>query len=162
MLAIKGARTAPIIALLHAALVLFPIVATTLPRRAEPSWEVSIRGAFIIMSNIVVAPVSIILQFYAQIRESKAQYGIPGALSLLSLRLQVLAFATLAVRWLLRVGRFGYDLLPFSTAWYVYQWAFPAVNCAMLAVGYAILLACYRGGRGEQGVVLGERMPLIR
>jgi ABC-type dipeptide/oligopeptide/nickel transport system permease component len=96
-------RTA-ILAFLHAATVLFPAVAIVLPKPSPHSWETDVPMALITMTNVVVAPLFLLLQFYAQYRECRRQSGHAGAFSLLSLSMQVFVMAILAIRLFIRLG----------------------------------------------------------
>ena len=157
-----SARTVSIAAFLHAAVVLFPAVAAALPKPSGHSWNNDILLALVIMSNQVVAPCFVVLQFVAQYWEMRVQKGDPGALSLLSVGLQVPTMMALGYRWLLRLGNPTWGHAP-APAWLWYQWAFPSVNYVVHAVGCALLLACYlfsaRGTAAHGGSE--DRMPLL-
>ena len=149
---------------LHAALVLLPVVAIILPQpRSGHTFPKDVMMALIAMSNIVVAPCFVVLEFYAQFRELKAQGGNPGALSLVSVALQMVTMAALGFRWFLRLGHPTWDNGP-APVWLWYQWGFSAINYLLYAVGCAFLLACYRFA--ARGIVeyghSGEQVPLIR
>lgn len=136
-------RNTSITAFSHAAIVLFPIIAITLPKPSGHTFERDILMSLISMSNRVVAPFFVTLQFFAQYREMRMQQGRPGAFSLLSLGLQVPIMAALAVRWVLRLGNPTWDRNVPAPVQLWYEWAFPAINYAIYALGSAILLACY-------------------
>ena len=159
----SAGRNISIIAFLHAAIVLFPIVAITVPKPSEHIFGKDISMALISMSNLVVAPCFVALQFYAQYREMRSQHGRPGALSLLSLGLQVLMTVALAIRWLLRLGDPTWTRNVPVPIWLWYQWGFPAINYALHALGCAFLLVCYLfASRGTtQYGVSADRQPLL-
>lgn len=124
------------------------------------------------MANRVVAPVFILLQFYAQGKEFRRQNSEPGFLSLLSLCLQALVMALVSVRWLVRRGSPHYDAgdvdkMPFivrllETLPILYAWGMLAINYAACAVGYALLICCYGLGRHSEGVLYNqERSHLL-
>lgn len=125
--------------------------------------------ALIGMADLVVAPCCAYLQFFAQWWEMNAQNGAPGALSLLSIALQVLTMVALGIRWFLRLGHPPWGYRPLwgyrSAPLYIwYQWGFTAINYLLHAVGCAFLLACYlyaARGRVEHGNS-GEQVPLLR
>ncbi|KAK3053987.1 hypothetical protein LTR09_004763 [Extremus antarcticus] len=94
------------------------------------------------MSNRIVAPCFIVLQFFAQLREMVNQNGNPGALSLLSIGLQMPTATVLGYRWLLRLGHPTWPPLPAPVSLW-YEWGFPAINYVAHAVGCALLLAGY-------------------
>lgn len=110
--------------------------------------------ALIAMSNEVVAPFSILLGSIAQLWEMRSQHGVAGALSLLSLNLQALVFAALAVRWFQRTGQSPWHPEPGAPVYLVYwldrhiyyQWAFTFVNYGLQALGRGMLLVCYVSG----------------
>lgn len=94
------------------------------------------------MSNFAITPCLIILQFLMQLCQNKLNNGNPGALSLLSIGLKMLAFAALSIRWLLRTGSPTWGRLP-APIWLWYSWAFPAANYALQAVSAGLILASY-------------------
>jgi hypothetical protein len=115
------------------------------------------------MCNLAVAPCFVMLQFYAQYQEMRAQHGNPGALSLLSFGLQVPTMAALGFRWLLRLGDPTWGNMPAPIRLW-YQWGFPAINYAIHALGCAFLLACYLFA-GRATVEYGDsedRVPLLK
>lgn len=153
------------IACLHVAAVLILAVVLSLPPASNHTMFTGIFMALVGMSNLVVAPCFGILQFWAQYREAKNQHGNPGALSLLSIGLQLLAMLILSVRWLLRLGSppWGWDFFPTDIRiWY--EWSFPAINYFLYALGCALLLAFYAFTRQSRASPddLEERAPLLR
>ena len=123
------------------------------------------------MANRVVAPVFTLLQFYTQVQEFRRQNGGPGSLSLLSLGLQALVMALVSVRWFSRLGSPHYDpgdvdkmslvvrlleKLPI-----LYAWGMLAINYAVCAVGYALLVCLYVLGQHHEGVALDEEMSRL-
>jgi hypothetical protein len=100
--------------------------------------------------NQMTAPCAILLQLFAQYRELRAQRGVPGALSLRTLGLQVILFSLLGIRWALRLGKpmefdYRYPIdYPSDFARRQYEWAFPAANYFMQALAFAFLWMCYR------------------
>jgi nitrate reductase NapE component len=159
----SAGRNISVMAFLHTAIVLFPIVAITLPKPSGHTFGRDIWTSLISMSNLVVAPCFVTLQFYAQYQEMRSQHGRPGALSLPSLGLQVLIAVALAIRWLLRLGDPTWDRNLPVPIWLWYQWGFPAINYALHALGCAFLLVCYLfTARGTAGYGLSEdRLPLL-
>jgi hypothetical protein len=161
-------RTA-ILAFLHTATVLFPAVAIVLPKPSPHSWEIGVPMALITMTNVVVAPVFLLLQFYAQYREHRRQSGHAGALSLLSLSMQVFVMATLAIRLFIRLGtppwvpRQNYG--PYLALWVwdslraFYTWGMSAINYTVCAVGSIFLLSLYWSS--SQSRTSGELVPLL-
>lgn len=145
----NGMRTA-ILAFLHAAAVLFPVIAIALPTPPPHSWGTDVPTALITMNNMVVAPVFLLLQFYAQYREYRRQSGQAGALTLLSLSIQVPVIAILAIRLFIRLGtppwvpRHIYG--PYFALWVLdslqafYSWGMLAINYTVCVVGYIFLL----------------------
>lgn len=128
--------------------------------------------ALINMTNLVVAPLFAILQFYAQYRELRRQDGNPGALSLLSVFIQLLVTALVAYRWLLRLGtpnwpRGDEDLMPFAMwVWdefkLYYMWGMIVWSYAIHAMGCLFLLVCYNSILRHQGhAVDAERTSLL-
>lgn len=91
-------------AFLHAAIVLLPAVAITLPKPSSHSWDTDVPMALITFTNMLVAPLSLLLQYYVQYREYRRQSGGSGTLSLLALYIQVPVMAVLAIRWFVRLG----------------------------------------------------------
>lgn len=142
-----------ILVFLHAAIVLFPAVAITLPKPSPHSLEIDIPGALITMANMVLAPLSLLLQFWAQYREHRRQAGEPGALSIPSLFIQVPVLTVLAIRLFVRLGtvpwfsRHTYG--PHFALWVMdmlralYSWGFLAINYAAYLVGCVFLLSLY-------------------
>lgn len=132
-----------LIAALHIVLVVVPAVRFALPKPlTRGSWETGLTMAFISMSNDVMAPCSLVLQFFAQLLQMRKQHTDPGAMSLLSLFLQMLAMSFLSFRWFLRLGRPPWGWVQAEPRiWY--QWAFPAVNYLMCAFVSGLLLICY-------------------
>lgn len=98
--------------------------------------------ALIAMSNQVVAPSSIVLQFVTQLRAFWSEDVSPGALSLFPVVLQVVTMALLGTRWLLRLGRPTWENRT-APVWLWYQWGFLSFNYLAQAVGYGLLLVCY-------------------
>jgi len=96
-------------AFLHAVVVVLPAVAIALPKPSPPSWNTGIPTALIGMTNRVVAPFFIFLQFCAQVQEFRRQNRESGSLSILSLVLQALVLALVSVRWFARLGLPHYD-----------------------------------------------------
>jgi hypothetical protein len=164
----NGMRTA-ILAFLHAATVLFPAVAIALPKPSTHSWETDVPMALITMTNVVVAPVFLLLQFYAQYREHRRQSGHARTLSLLSLSMQVPVVAILAIRLFIRLGmppwvpRQNYG--PYLALWVwdslraFYTWGMLAINYAVCVVGYVFLLRLYWSS--SQSRTRGELTPLL-
>lgn len=125
------------------------------------------------MANRVVAPVFILLQFYVQVQEFRRQDRESGSLSILSLVLQALVLALVSTRWFVRLGSPHYDRgdvdkMPlvvrlWDTLQILYAWGMLAINYAMCAVGYALLICCYILGRRSEEVVFvdGERSRLL-
>jgi hypothetical protein len=118
--------------------------------------------------NQITAPCIILLQLFAQYVEFKIQRGVPGALSLRTLGLQVILFGLLGIRWQLRVGKpwefdIGYPkYYPFDFVRRLYKWAFPAANYFTQALVCAFLWMCYRFyGRGIEEDALPESAPLL-
>jgi hypothetical protein len=140
----------------------FPCCRNRSSKPAGHSWDRGILIALINMSNLMVAPCFVVLQFVAQFWEMRAQNGNPGALSLLSIGLQVLTSAALGYRWFLRIGNPTWGNLP-ASAWLWYQWSFPAINYVAHAVGCAFLLACYvfAARRTAEHGDSEDRMPLL-
>lgn len=146
--------------------VVLPALAIALPKPSPASWNTGIPIGFIGMANRIVAPVFILLQFYAQVQEFRRQNGEPGSLSLLSLGLQTLVMALMSVRKFARLGSPHYDAgdvdkMPFvvrllETLPILHAWGMLAINYAACAVGYALLICCYALGRHGEGVVLDE------
>jgi hypothetical protein len=66
-----------IVALLHTGVVLFHVTAITLPKPSRHAFEKDILMALIHMCNLAVAPCFVVLQFYAQYQEMRAQHGNP-------------------------------------------------------------------------------------
>lgn len=162
----------PIIVFLHAAIVVFPAIAIALPKPSAPSMGTDAIMALTNMTNTIVAPLFVILQFYAQYKEFRHQNGDPGTLSLLSLSLQALSAALLAYRWLVRLGTpdwipGDYTGAPFRV-WFwdlvkvYYEWGLIAWNFGVHAFGCALLVAfyCFALGYEEHGLVV-EREPLL-
>jgi hypothetical protein len=118
------------------------------------------------MANRVVAPVSSLLQFYAQIKELRRQNSKPGSLSLLSLGLQALVVALVSARWFVRLGLPHYDpgdvdKMPLvvrllETLPILYAWGMLAINYAACAIGYTLLICCYAFARHSEGFVVDE------
>lgn len=128
--------------------------------------------ALISMSNTVVAPLFVVLQFHAQFQELQRQSGHPGALSLTSLAVHVPVMATVARRMFVRLGKpewsAGDPRLPFLTwareslqLWYA--WGMVAINYAVCALGCLVLLVGYLCAERRSGrfVAYGERSPLF-
>jgi hypothetical protein len=161
-------RTA-ILAFLHAATVLFPAVAIVLPKPSPHSWETDVPMALITMTNVVVAPLFLLLQFYAQYRECRRQSGHAGAFSLLSLSMQVFVMAILAIRLFIRLGtpprvpRQNYG--PYFALWVwdslraFYTWGMLATNYTVCVVSYVFLLGLYWSS--SRGRTSGELTPLL-
>lgn len=155
-------QTISTIAFLHCAAVVVPAISIALPRPKAHNFELDVGMALIHMSNQVVAPLSIVLHFIAQLRESKSQHGESGALSLIALGIQVVVIAVLGVRWFLRLGRPVWGDGPVAMrSWY--EWGFLAINYVLHAILCAFLLACYifMGRRGSRHSELDERAPLL-
>lgn len=128
--------------------------------------------ALINMANLVVGPLFAILQFYAQYRELCRQNGNPGALSLLSVFMQLFVTALVAYRWLIRLGtpnwpRGDADLMPFAMwLWdefkLYYVWGMIAWNYAIHGMGCLFLLVCYYSiSRHQEYAVDAERTRLL-
>lgn len=161
-------RTA-ILAFLHAAAVLLPAVAITLPEPSPHSWETDVPTALITMTNMIAAPLFLLLQILAQYREYRRQSGQAGALSLLSLSIQVPVVAILAIRLFIRLGtppwvpRHNYG--PYFALWVwdslqaFYSWGMLAINYAVCVVGCVFLLSLYWSR--SQSRTSGEHAPLL-
>lgn len=161
-------RTATL-AFLHAAAVLLPAVAITLPKPSPHSWETDVPTALITMTNMIAAPLFLLLQILAQYREHRRQSGQAGALSLLSLSIQVPVIAILAIRLFIRLGappwvpRHNYG--PYLALWVwdslqaFYSWGMLAINYAVCVVGYVFLLGLYWSS--SQSRTSGELAPLL-
>lgn len=168
----NGQRVA-IQSFLHAVIVVLPAVAIALPKPSPPSWNIGIPTALIGMANRFVAPVFIFLQFYVQVQEFRRQNREPGTLSLLSLVLQALVLAFVSVRCFIRLGSPHYDRgdvdkMPLvvhllDTLQILYACGTLAINYAVCAVGYTLLICCYVLGRRSEEVVFvdGERSRLL-
>jgi hypothetical protein len=156
-------------AFIYAAIVLFPAVYIALPRPSPHSWETDVPMALITMTNMAVAPIFVLLQFYTQFREYRRQSGNPGALSMLSLAFQAPVISILAIRWFIRLGvlpwvpRHTYG--PYFALWVwdsvraLYAWGMLAINFAVYVAGCILLLAFYSlSGRGSTN---GELAPLL-
>jgi hypothetical protein len=158
-----------ILAFLHAAAVLFPAVAIVLPTPSPHSWETDVPTALITMTNMIMAPLFLLLQFSAQFREYRRQSGNPGALSLLSLSIQVLVMSVLAIRLFIRLGtppwvpRHNYG--PYFALWVwdslqaLYSWGMLAINYTVCVMGYFFLLSLYWSS--SQSSTGGELAPLL-
>lgn len=164
----NGMSTA-IQAFLHAAIVVFPAVAITLPKPSSHSWETDVPTALITMTNMVVAPLFNLLQFYVQYREYRRQSGDAGALSLLSLSIQVPVLAMLAIRLFIRLGtppwipRHSYGpyfgLWVWDTLQALYSWGMLAINYTIYAIGCVFLLGIYVLNGASR--TSGELAPLL-
>jgi hypothetical protein len=145
-------RTA-VLALLHAATVLFPTVAIVLPTPSPHSWDTDVPTALITMTNMVAAPLFTLLRFYSQYREFRRQSGNAGALSLLSLSIQVPVTTILAIRLFIRLGtppwvprqNYGprFALWVWDSLQAMYSWGMLPINYTMCVVGYIFLLGLY-------------------
>ena len=125
--------------------------------------------ALITMTNMFMAPLFLLLQFFAQHREYRRQFGHAGALSLLSLSMQVFVTAILAVRLFIRlemppwVPRQNYG--PYFALWVwdslqaLYSWGMLAINYTACVVGYLFLLSLYWSS--SQNRTSGELTPLL-
>ena len=125
------------------------------------------------MANRFVARVFVSLQFYAQVHEFRRQNREPGSLGTLSLVLQALVLALVSIRWFVRLGLTHYDrgdvdkmpldVHSLATLQILYAWGMLAINYAVCAVGYALLIRCYVLGRCSEEVVFvdGERSRLL-
>ena len=161
-------RTA-ILAFLYAAAVLFPAIAIALPTPSPHSWETDVPTALTTITNIFMAPLFLFLQISAQLREYRRQSGHAGAISLLSLSMQVLVMAFLAIRLFIRLGtppwvpRHNYGsyfaLWVWGTLQAFYSWDMLAVNYTVCVVGYVFLLGLYWSS--SQGRTSGEFAPLL-
>jgi hypothetical protein len=159
-------------AFLHAVVVVLPAGVISLPKPSAPSWDTDVPMTLIDMANRAVAPISLLLQFYAQFRDFHRQNGESGSLSLLSLGLQAFVMLLVSIRWFVRLGTPHYDrgdvdkmsLLVhlWDTLPILYAWGMLAINYAACAIGYALLFCCYTLGRQSEGVVIdGERARLL-
>lgn len=145
-------RTA-VLAFLHAATVLFPAVAITLPKPSPHSWETDVPTALMTMTSLSMAQLFHLLQIFAQCRKHRGQLGHAGALSLLSLSIQVPVVAILAIRPFIRLGtpvwvpcrNYG----PYFALWVCdslqafYSWGMLAINYTVCVIGYIFLLSLY-------------------
>jgi hypothetical protein len=109
--------------------------------------------ALITMTNMVVAPLCALLHFNAQYGEYRRQSGDAGALSLLSLSLQVPVVALVTIRLFIRLGKpprvprqnYGpqFALWAWDSLQVMYSWSMLAINYTVCAVGYNFLLSLY-------------------
>ena len=109
----------------------------------------------------VLAPSSVILQFAPQIFGSRRLHYEPGALSLVSLALQVAALLAVAVSWLLRLGTPAWGSQYISPSLW-YGLGLLPINYAIYVIGNAILLGLFLLApcRGTSEV-LQEAAPLL-
>ena len=153
-------RSIAVQAFLHFAVAVLPAALIALPSPSPHEMGMDIMMAILGMTNMVVAIVFVILQFYAQFKEMRSQDGDPGALSVLSLSLQALVVGAVSVRWLMRMGwpTLNPNYAP-PSLWWWYTWSMPALNYGLHAFGCAILVLCYRipfrGGKDQ------ETLPLL-
>lgn len=107
------------IAFVHAALILFPTMAITLPKLSPQHLGTDIFTGFSAIVNIWISLALVTLQFYPQHLELQRTSGSPGSLSLLSLEIRAVVTIAVAVRWFQRFGmpnwESGYAPL---TMWY--------------------------------------------
>jgi hypothetical protein len=125
--------------------------------------------ALITMTNVAVAPVFLLLQFYAQYREYCRQSGHAGALSLLSLSIQVFVLAILAIRLFIRLGtppwvprqNYGtyFALWVWDSLRALYTWGMLAINYTVCVIGSIFLLSLYWSS--SQSTTSGESAPLL-
>src|SRR5437016_3615843 len=94
----------PTTAFIHAALFLLPAVVIALPKPSPPLMGPAIFTGFSAIVNTWVSLIFVAIQFYPQYLELRRQAGDPGALSLLTLGMQVVVLILVAVRWLQRLG----------------------------------------------------------
>jgi hypothetical protein len=159
-------RLLSIAAFIHAALVLFPMVAWCIPDPVRHGMGTGILQGLIQFSDFAVAPCAVVLQFVGQILEQRAQHSRQGALSLVAVLLQMIVFAAVAFRWFLRLGPLDWKLR-WPTDWWdwqiLYSWIFASINYALHALGCAILLACYAfwSSNDTEGIQVAERSPLL-
>jgi len=159
-------------AFLHAATVVVPAIAITLPKPSSPAWDTDVPTALIGMADQIVAPISMLLQFYAQFCEFRHQHGTPGCLSVFSLALQAVAMALVSLRWFVRLGTPRYDrgdvdkMSLVERLWdalpIVYAWGMLAINYATCALRNVFLFCCYAvSWHGEKMAMDGERARLL-
>lgn len=154
--------------LLHFAIFVLGTLAIVANPEKEFCWDtLDIFTGLVPIVNQLTAPFAIFLQLLTQYHELRAQHGVPGALSLETLGLQIIFFTLLAFRWILRLERPmeidpRYPVhAPFDFARRQYEWAFPAANYIIQALVCAFLFFCYRSyGQMEEHPV-PESAPLL-
>lgn len=148
------------IAFVHAALILFPTMAITLPKPSPQHLGTDIFTGFSAIVNVWMSLAT--LQFYPQYLELQRMSGSPGSLSLLSLEIRAVVTIAVAVRWFQRFGmpnwESGYAPL---TMWY--QWGWLPFNYVIEGISCALLLGMYlrAGQMGGRLNVAGEEMGLL-
>lgn len=125
--------------LLDTIVVLLPTLVFNVPEPAHGMGPGIVMG-FIGFVNEDVAPTCAVIQFFPQLVEMWRRNGDPGALSLLSLCLQVPVMAAMAARWYLRVRTSAWNHRALGMR---YLWAEPVINNTICAVGCTLLLASY-------------------
>jgi hypothetical protein len=91
-------------AFIHAAAVLIPTIRITLPRPSNGDMGLDIFLTVLNFTSIIIMPLCLVLQFFAQIDELQVHNSDINALSLLSWCLQIPVLAALASKWAYRTG----------------------------------------------------------
>lgn len=100
--------------------------------------------AIVMMANEKIAPLTLAAQLVVQFRELRSCDGRPGALSRVSLFLQMISVSILGARWYLRLGSRDGMRGDGPIEWrLLYQWGFLPFNFMLQALVYATLLAFY-------------------
>lgn len=141
-----------IAASIHAATILIPTITIILPRPSNGGMGLDIFLTVLNFTSIIVMPICLTLQFFAQLSELQVQESGADAFSLLSWCLQILELAVLALRWACRTGvPPRYHTGPFETltlwlwdnVFYYYTASTVAINFAVWAVEIYFLTAYY-------------------
>ena len=89
---------------IHAAAILIPTIRITLPRPSNSGMDLDIFLTVLNFFSIIVMPLCLVLQFFAQLSELRVHNSDTDAFSLLSWCLQIPVLAALAFRWACRTG----------------------------------------------------------
>jgi hypothetical protein len=152
-----------IAASIHAAAILIPTIIITLRRPSNGDMGLDIFMAVLNFTSIIVMPLCLFLQFFAQLAELQVHdSNITHAFSLLSWCLQIPVLAALAFRWACRIGlpprshSGPYETLTlwlWDNVFYYYTSSTVAINFAVWALEMYFLVAYYLwNNRNELGV----------
>jgi hypothetical protein len=136
----------------HAAAVLIPTIRITLLRPTNGDMGLDILLAILNFASIIIMPLCLVLQFFAQLAELRGHNSDTDAFSLLSWCLQIPVLAALAFRWACRIGLpprspsgpyETFTLWLWDNIFYYYTSSTVAINFAVWALEMYFLVAYY-------------------